>query len=125
LKTLDLNKVIIEVLASNILFITLKDGVFIEVEDVLEIKKINLDLTKGKEYALVFETGNYTSVSKEAREIMTAKSVEKGRLATAFIINSLSQRMLGNFYIQMNKPKVPAKLFTKKEEALKWVKKYL
>lgn len=42
--------------------------------------------------------------------------------AEAFVITSLPQRLLGNFYLNNFKPIVPAKVFTDKEEAVKWLK---
>lgn len=42
-------------------------------------------------------------------------------LAEAFVISSLPQRILGNFYLNNFKPIVPAKVFTNKEEAREWL----
>jgi len=125
LKKIELDKVIIELLDSNLLLISLKENITIEGEDVLEIKKHNLDLMKGNNYAIVFDSGHYTSVSKEARELMTSSKVEKNRVASAFIIYSLSQKILGNFYLKVNKPNVPTKLFSDKEKAITWIKEEL
>lgn len=41
--------------------------------------------------------------------------------AEAFVIKSVPQRLLGNFYMRNLKPIVPAKVFTEKEEATKWL----
>lgn len=120
-----LNKLTIELLAANLILITLNEGITIEVEDVHEVKKHNLELTKGNDYVIVFDSGLYTSISKEARELMTSKKIEQHRKASAFIINSLSQKLLGNFYIKINKPNSPTKFFSAKEKAIKWAKEIL
>lgn len=45
--------------------------------------------------------------------------------ADAFVIKSLAQKILANFYLRINKPERPTKFFNKKEEALDWLKQYM
>ena len=45
--------------------------------------------------------------------------------ADAFVIYSLSQKILANFYLRINKPERPTKFFNSKEEALVWLKQYM
>lgn len=45
--------------------------------------------------------------------------------ADAFVIKSMAQKILANFYIKINKPERPTKFFNNKEEAIIWLKQYL
>ena len=45
--------------------------------------------------------------------------------ADAFVIKSLAQKILANFYLKINKTERPTKFFNKKEEALDWLKQYM
>ena len=45
--------------------------------------------------------------------------------ADAFVIKSMAQRILANFYIKINKPERPTKFFNTKEDATIWLKQYL
>lgn len=45
--------------------------------------------------------------------------------ADAFVIKSMSQKILANFYIKINKPERPTKFFNNKEDAIIWLKQYL
>lgn len=45
--------------------------------------------------------------------------------ADAFVIYSLAQKILGNFYLRINKPERPTQFFNSQEEALKWLKQYM
>lgn len=45
--------------------------------------------------------------------------------ADAFVIKSMSQRILANFYVKINKPERPTKFFNSKEDAIIWLKQYL
>ncbi len=125
LSKIELNRVFIELLPPNIIVISLKDKSVLETEDIAEIKEIDLELTKGEDYVVVAISGDYTSISKDAREFLVSNPMEKKRKALAFVINSLSHRILGNFFIKVNKPSAPTKIFTTKEEAIIWAKKIL
>lgn len=45
--------------------------------------------------------------------------------ADAFVLNSIAQKILANFYVKINKPERPTKFFNNSEEALIWLKKYI
>lgn len=56
------------------------------------------------------------------------QSVELGEVARALLLNSFATKVVGNLYLKLSKGKpneagrvVPTKLFTKKEEAEKWL----
>lgn len=93
-------------------------------EDVLEQRKIVKELTGGRPHVILVIAGRRTSATKEAREY-SAKNRPEGRLAEAILIKSLPVRLMGQFYINFNKPKVPTKMFEKENEALIWLNKYL
>jgi hypothetical protein len=42
------------------------------------------------------------------------------KICSAFVTNSLAQRLIANFYLKINKPEHPSKLFKTSEEAEKW-----
>lgn len=69
---------------------------------------------------------NYTSITNEARNY-TAKGHHKSFIAAeAFLIHSLPQRLLANFYIKISQPIVPAAyfLYQYKDLAEKWLFKH-
>lgn len=45
--------------------------------------------------------------------------------ADAFVLNSMAQKILANFYIKINKPERPTKFFNNADEALIWLKQYM
>jgi hypothetical protein len=59
--------------------------------------------------------------SKEVRDFVAGPEVSKIVAADAFLINGTALKIIGNFYLQVNKPQRPSKLFTKKEEAVEWL----
>lgn len=45
--------------------------------------------------------------------------------ADAFVIKSMAQKILANFYLKINSPERPTKFFNNREEAYNWIKEYL
>ncbi|HOZ86247.1 MAG TPA: hypothetical protein PL029_00755 [Bacteroidia bacterium] len=45
--------------------------------------------------------------------------------ADAFLINSTAMQLIANFYLRINKPRRPTKMFTSEEQAIKWLKTFL
>ena len=125
MKKIELKKLTIELIGSDIVYIRIKDHSSIEENDIIETKQHNLELTKGKAYAIVLETGDFTDVSQEARSAMASEKMETNRKATALIITKFAQKLIGNFYLRVNKPNVPTKMFSKKEKAMAWAKEIL
>lgn len=114
-----------ELIEPRVIEVIVKDNASLEVDDIIEIREANQVLAKGGKYVVLLESGFNTSLSKEAREESSKKEYGETRKAMAFVINSLSQRIVGNFFIQMNKPPTPTKIFTSKKEALTWAKSHL
>lgn len=46
-------------------------------------------------------------------------------IADAFVIKSMAQKILANFYIKIYKPERPTKFFNHKEEAVTWLNSFL
>ncbi len=45
--------------------------------------------------------------------------------ADAFVIKSMAQRILANFYVKIHKPERPTKFFSSKEDAITWLNQYI
>ena len=116
----DQEKFVFSILEDNILLIYYKDNATIEVEDILSIEKAYNDLPYIKPMKVVTEYGEFVTITSEARTKAAQRSPDL--IAVAYVINSLSQRLLLKFYIKMVKRKKPTKVFQTMEEALDWVK---
>jgi hypothetical protein len=53
------------------------------------------------------------------------KENKDSRSADAFVIYSLPQKLVGNFYLKVNKPPVPTRFFKTPEEAIRWLRKFV
>ena len=80
---------------------------------------------KEKKYPLLIDARNIKSITKEARDHFSIQNRETSITSFAVIIDSPLSRIIGNFFMGLNKPSVPAKLFTNENEAVDWLKQYL
>ena len=59
--------------------------------------------------------------TSEARTYYSVSEYSKFRYADALVIESLATRLVTNFYLSIDKPPVPSKMFTAKEDAMTWL----
>ena len=65
------------------------------------------------------------AISREARAYYAGEQAAKSGLAAALLIGSPLARAIGNFFMQINKPIFPARLFTSEAQALAWLKSFV
>lgn len=107
----------------DILFCSYKKQIEIDLNIAKRIIKDRVAFTEGKSYPILIDFTNMHSVTKEAREYMNApEGGLKGLLGGAFLSNSLVTTLFVNLYLKINQPTIPAKFFTKKDEAITWLK---
>ena len=112
----------ITLLEPNLLENFVLDYAVIELEDLLEAKKINQELTKGEPYVAILTFGEMTEVTKAAREQIASFEHKQNTIAKAILVNDIGNRLLGNFYLSVNKPLIKTRLFTSRESALEWLR---
>lgn len=106
----------------GILHIKIKPDNEFTVFDFNELVSAAKDIGDGKKFLNLIIVGKNTLPDDQSR---IASSSEKGsiyKVADAFVINSLAQRIVANFYLKINKPFVPTKFFNNEEDAVVWLK---
>jgi hypothetical protein len=65
------------------------------------------------------------SATLEARRFWGSDALKGVVTATALLVASPVSRVMGNFYIGINRMRVPTRMFTDEPEALEWLKGFL
>ena len=65
-----------------------------------------------------------SSITKEARDYFAKDDGIKLLLASALVADSVLGKFIGNFFLQINKPILPLRLFTDEKEAYKWLQQF-
>ena len=68
---------------------------------------------------------NVKTVSKESRSIYSSEDTGRCLSAAALLIGNPVSRIIGNFYLGINKTIMPVKLFNSEEDAFAWLKTFL
>ncbi|MCB0408762.1 MAG: STAS/SEC14 domain-containing protein [Flavobacteriales bacterium] len=109
----------------DIVYTTIKEGAELGIEEIKEGIKIRNELQEGQPMLTLTDIRNVYSITNEAREF-AAKSKENAALiiATAILTDSLSTKMMANFFIRFSKPITPYKAFKNKEKAIEWLRSF-
>jgi hypothetical protein len=112
----------IRLLESGIIENIIKEGVHVEKQDVQELKEANQGLAGGEKYAVLISPHYLSTFSKEARELTASFEFAMDTVASAIIVDNMGHRLVGEFYLQVNKPHINTKLFSNKEDAIDWLR---
>ena len=73
--------------------------------------------------ALVYNLG-VISMDKAARDFLSSPLGNVGLRAGAIVLDTPFSVTLSNFFLSVNKPNIPAKIFSNTSQALRWLKKF-
>jgi|SRR2546423_13159933 hypothetical protein len=108
----------------GILIGTYKKGLKINLQIAKEIVETRIGFTNNKLMpALIYNQG-VISMDKGAREYFSSDEGVRGLKAAAIILDSPFASFLGNFFVFVNKTKMPVRIFSSTPTALKWLKKF-
>lgn len=96
----------------------------IRLEDAVENTIIVTGLFIGKKFPLLIDSRNIKSMSREARQHFSTNGRETKINCMAIMVKSPLSRVIGNFFMGLNKPQVPARLFDNETEAIEWLKQH-
>lgn len=97
----------------------------IELADSLQNNEAIKKLTNGERYLVLVDGRVPLSVTKEVRAFSAQSNGEEGRIAEALIVTSTANKLMANFYINVNKPKIPTRTFSDETSAMEWLEGYL
>ncbi|MFK7783641.1 MAG: hypothetical protein AB8B56_00925 [Crocinitomicaceae bacterium] len=92
-----------------------------ELEHAIQLNDKIYEIGSNEKYYQLTIYGDRTVPSKEARTYSISKEGSQHKLAEAIVVTSLSQKMVFNFMINIERPLVRTKLFTHVDEAKKWL----
>lgn len=80
-------------------------------------------ITGGVPHPLLVITGKRSSIDKEARSYLASGEALKDIKAMAAVIHSVTQSIIANLFIIVDKPSKPVKFFNNREAAEDWLRK--
>jgi len=74
---------------------------------------------------VLVDFSNMRSQDRECRAYFAGEETAKAVRACAILVTSPVGRVIGSFFMGLNKPVAPTKLFTSETEAIEWLKRFL
>lgn len=109
----------------GILHSVAKDKAYLDIEDAIAITRAFQELSPSP-IPLLVDLARTTGQSPETRKYFSADPIHiSSYSAVALLVSNPVGKVLANFYLGLNKPSKPTRLFTSKEEALKWLQEFL
>jgi len=97
----------------------------IEVDDLKQMKQAVFELAQGEKRPLLFTMHEFLNISADARKFAVSEDCITYSLSIAVVIDSFAKKFLFNFFMKTNKPIVPTKGFTNREDCFLWLEKWL
>lgn len=111
------------VFKDDILYSYFDENVVVTPEIIRDLNSIGVKLSEGRKYFSIADIRRNVTSNKEARAYAANNEYIVYHIASAIIGNSLPVNLLVNFFININRPKVPTRLFRTEKDALDWFKK--
>ena len=92
-------------------------------ENIDAQERIRDNLNKKKTRVLIDMTA-VSEITKEARDYFANERTASIQRATSLLISSPVSRIIGNFFMGLNKPISPTRLFTEPQKAIKWLQTF-
>ncbi len=119
-KTVELLEVIISLRSDGIVHVHFKKNTIFDLHLLSELRKTYAEITEGKKSKFLFTSDQGFTLTKEAREFAKINA-DPNIGAFALEADNLAYRIIGNFVLKVNKPKVPYRLFANTNKALQWL----
>lgn len=86
-------------------------------ENTAKVRELSGDVV----YPILVDIRKIRSISKEARDHFAMRGRKPGVVAIAMLVSSPLSRIIGNFFLGLNRPVVPTRMFTDRDQAESWI----
>ena len=108
----------------NIIKIVFRDEHDFSLSDAKELLEDLKIICNEKPYPILKIPGKYSSIDNDARKFISSAEGMQFSSAEALVTNYLPHRIIGNFYMTVNKPVKPTSFFDDEEKAVNWLKQF-
>jgi hypothetical protein len=105
----------------GIIYARTLQGVEIDAEKAASYHSLVEYLTNGEAHCTVIELSGISAITADARKLLQKQSSEWGKtIAVALVCKTFSARVIAGFFLSVNKPSYPIKIFADQLEATHW-----
>ena len=105
---------------NGVIHFVYKQGVELDLYAARQVVADRLKAQGNTSFPVICDIRGLKSVNKEARDYLAKEGSSKVS-AVALVVGSPARKVMSNFYLSVNKPDVPTKLFISEQEALEYL----
>lgn len=94
-------------------------------EDAEEIIAAYMKLSDGKRVPIYADANKIKSFDRDARNYLASDDFAAHTSAVAILVGTPLSKVLGNFYLGVQKPATPTRLFSTEDAALAWLTNFV
>ncbi len=106
---------------NNIVHVVLHPKVKIDYEDALDNALVLKNLSNNKPILKLIDLRGNGTIEKKAQKFIDSVEVKANTIARAVLKGSALNSIVVNFFIKINKPETPTKIFSNYDEAYAWL----
>jgi hypothetical protein len=93
--------------------------------DAEEVMALTWELTGHRRLPLLADVRTVKGIEREARVHLAGPAGARLNSAVALLVGSPLSRAIGNFFVGLNRPLIPTRMFTDEAEALAWLRGFV
>lgn len=121
----EIDEAIIEERADGLMHVHIKQGTEITPELQGRLYDIYNEMCGNTHKPFLFTADEFVTITKEARDNAIIMEAMFPGSASAIVAPSVAYKLVANFYLLVNKPKTPYRVFNDEDAAIAWLKNYL
>jgi hypothetical protein len=108
--------------SDGVLYIECQPNTIMTIKEAKESTEIGSELLNHTPHPLLCDLTNVTKMTQECRKHFSGPEHAAIFTKCALIVTSPISRIIGNFFLGANRPIKPTRLFTDRNEGLKWLR---
>ncbi len=96
-------------------------GATFDAEHAIDNRTAALELAGWERCGLIFESDGDIITTPEMRHVSASAQYNSHFIAVALVSPSVAMKILGNFYMRINRPVVPTRFFSEHDLAEQWL----
>ena len=105
----------------GVLRFVISDGIRSDEADIRELLEAMQRLGGGEPMLVLSDIRGLRSASASARAAAASPEATRLNRAAAIVVGSRATRMIGNFFLKLNRPAYPSRIFNSEDAALAWL----
>ena len=124
-RSIETSTSILERTGEGIVIVRKKKNCYVDLDGAKEDYEAHQKLAGNSPSPVMLVMNEMLNASAEAREFFSLPLHAEYRLAEAYVVNNLAIRMLVTFYMRTVKKTYPIKIFSREDDAMKWLRTFL